>query len=193
MATDFYVNIKGKVAGPIGTKELVAMAESGDLSPNDMVRKGISSKWFFASQIKGLNFPPSQDYAPANTEGEEILEVSQESSEATKGLSIPAPFKYGFVGLLITLYYIAGCLMAIGTIFIVVFIIGMESRSQSDSTIKFITITGAIIIGALSCIFTFAVCQLLAMALDWSKNFHYIMHSNLTMMEIFLKSQKSPE
>jgi hypothetical protein len=42
--------------GPIGSKELKALANAGVLKPLHRVRKAETAKWYFANQVKGL-FP----------------------------------------------------------------------------------------------------------------------------------------
>ena len=73
MALKFYIQIKGKVSGPLSGSELMSLAQSGKLLPTDMVRQDGSDKWVQANRIRNLDFGASQE-EPVE-EIEEILEV----------------------------------------------------------------------------------------------------------------------
>ena len=49
------------------------------------------------------------------------------------------------------------------------------------------TIFGIIIFGAITSITCFAMAQLFAMAINGSRNLHYIMHSNLVAMRVMVR------
>ena len=58
MAARWFYQISGEELGPITTAELVELARSGKLSPDDKVKKN-DSKWVSASKVRGL-FPDDQ-------------------------------------------------------------------------------------------------------------------------------------
>ena len=74
MALKFYIQVKGKVSGPLIGSELKSLAQSGKLLPTDMVRQDGSDKWVQANRIRNLDFGASQE-EPVE-EIEEILEAS---------------------------------------------------------------------------------------------------------------------
>jgi len=95
MADWFYRIDGGEKQGPISPKELVRLAESGALSPDDLVRKEGTDKWVRASQIKGLTFlHPSPDVVsdpPEDDDGVFAEEYAEEDfDEMPAQLSTPA-------------------------------------------------------------------------------------------------------
>ncbi|MBI84776.1 MAG: hypothetical protein CMJ81_16410 [Planctomycetaceae bacterium] len=73
MASKFFIQKDGKTSGPMFSSNLMALAQSGKVAPNDLVWKEGSEKKVRAGQVKGLLFkspevvPPSpvQDDVPS--------------------------------------------------------------------------------------------------------------------------------
>lgn len=60
----WYYSLAGRTYGPISGTSLKALAEAGQLSPADLVRREGTSDWTEASTIEGL-FPPAPRPTPA--------------------------------------------------------------------------------------------------------------------------------
>ena len=71
MALKFYIQVKGKVSGPLSGSDLMSLAQSGKLLPTDMVRQDGSDKWVQANRIRNLAFGSPQ--VKVEEEIEEIL------------------------------------------------------------------------------------------------------------------------
>ena len=71
MALKFYIQVKGKVSGPLSGSELMSLAQLGKLLPTDMVRQDGSDKWVQANRIRNLAFGSPQ--VKVEEEIEEIL------------------------------------------------------------------------------------------------------------------------
>ncbi len=54
MSEQWYCSIEGKETGPLSAQQLKAIATNGRLSPDDLVRAGISGGWVPAKRVKGL-------------------------------------------------------------------------------------------------------------------------------------------
>ena len=54
MAGDWYLKTSGKELGPLSAQQLKAMADRGEISAGDPIRKGGQGNWVPASQVKGL-------------------------------------------------------------------------------------------------------------------------------------------
>ena len=197
MALKFYIQVKGKVSGPLSGSELMSLAQLGKLLPTDMVRQDGSDKWVQANRIRNLDFGTPQD--EPEEEIEEILEVEPlrpnpapvVNKPATQqhfliNDDLPPPPNYGFVEFVAGVYTFLGALTLIGSV-IAVFAIGAMESNGRDGGQKAGVIFGIIIFGAITAITCFAMAQLFAMAINGSKNLHYIMHSNLVAMRVMVR------
>lgn len=54
MATQWYCRLMGTEMGPYSSSQLIEMARSHQLTPEDFVRKGADGDWVYASRVKGL-------------------------------------------------------------------------------------------------------------------------------------------
>ena len=54
MATQWYCRLMGTEMGPFTSKQLLEMARSHRLTPDDSVKKGADGKWVGAHRVKGL-------------------------------------------------------------------------------------------------------------------------------------------
>lgn len=197
MALKFYIQVKGKVSGPLSGSELMSLAQLGKLLPTDMVRQDGSDKWVQANRIRNLEFGTPQD--EPEEEIEEILEVEPlrpnpapvVNKPATQqhfliNDDLPPPPNYGFVEFVAGVYTFLGALTLIGSVIAVIAIGALESNGR-DGGQKAGTIFGIIIFGAITAITCFAMAQLFAMAINGSRNLHYIMHSNLVAMRVMVR------
>lgn len=199
MALKFYIQVKGKVSGPLSGSELMSLAQLGKLLPTDMVRQDGSDKWVQANRIRNLEFGTPQE--ESEEEIEEVLEVeparyfpnpapvvNKPSTQQHFLINddLPPPPNYGFVEFVAGVYTFLGVLTLIGSV-IAVFAIGALESNGRDGGQKAGTIFGIIIFGAITSITCFAMAQLFAMAINGSRNLHYIMHSNLVGMRVMVR------
>ncbi len=203
MALKFYIQVKGKVSGPLIGSELMSLAQLGKLLPTDMVRQDGSDKWVQANRIRNLDFGTPQE--EPEEEIEEILEVepvrpnsapivNKPSTQQHSLISddLPPPPNYGFVEFVAGVYTFLGALTLIGSV-IAVFAIGALKTNDEGGGQKAGVIFGIIIFGAITSITCFAMAQLFAMAINGSKNLHYIMHSNMVAMRVMVKQFSKKE
>lgn len=119
MALKFYIQVKGKVSGPLIGSELMSLAQLGKLLPTDMVRQDGSDKWVQANRIRNLEFGTPQD-EPVE-EIEEILEIEpirQTTAQRANNQpaqqhflindDLPPPPNYGFVEFVAGVYTFLG-------------------------------------------------------------------------------------
>jgi GYF domain 2 len=205
MASHFYIQIKGIENGPMNSKELMLLAQLGRLSPTDMVRMDGSDKWVLASRIKELEFGSPQE--ESEVEIEEVLVVDPEpipppsflsspnpptpsgqsaGSISAPNINLPPPPDYGFVETVATMYNTMGVVTLIGSFIAVLIVSSVDSGGKDAFGQKFGSVIGIIIFGAIASITCFAMAQLFTMAINGSKNLHYIMHSNMVAMRVIV-------
>jgi hypothetical protein len=206
MASHFYIQIKGIENGPMNSKELMLLAQLGRLSPTDMVRMDGSDKWVLASRIKELEFGSPQEESEVEIE-EEVLVVDPEpipppsflsspnpptpsgqsaGSISAPNINLPPPPDYGFVETVATMYNTMGVVTLIGSFIAVLIVSSVDSGGKDAFGQKFGSVIGIIIFGAIASITCFAMAQLFTMAINGSKNLHYIMHSNMVAMRVIV-------
>jgi len=56
VATEWYCSIAGTISGPHLAGELQSLADRGELSPSDHIRRGKDGEWIRADSVKGLKF-----------------------------------------------------------------------------------------------------------------------------------------
>ena len=54
MAVEWYCRLMGTEMGPFTSSQLIQMARSHQLTPQDVVKKGAEGKWVDAHRVKGL-------------------------------------------------------------------------------------------------------------------------------------------
>ena len=244
MALKFYIQIKGKVSGPLSGSDLMSLAQSGKLLPTDMVRQDGSDKWVQANRIRNLAFgspqvkveeeieeilglepaPPKKTSHEVEEEIEEVLgleharlnKLYQELEEDILEIEpirqttaprannqpaqqhflinddLPPPPNYGFVEFVARVYTLLGVLTLIGSV-IAVFVVGAIESNGRDGGQKAGAIFGIMIFGAITSITCFAMAQLFAMAINGSRNLHYIMHSNMVAMRVMVQQFSKKE
>ena len=203
MKKKYYIQANGKVNGPLSGKDLMSLARLGKLLPTHMVRQDGSDKWIQANRIKELDFATPEEEPGEETEEvleleiEEVLELETDNSNsATPGNKLsnnqnyfinydlpPAP-SYGFVDFVAVVYNVFGVLTLIGSTSILIY---WASQTYGNGYQKASLIFGTILGGIMASITCFATAQLFAMAIDGSKNLHYIMHSNLVAMRVIVR------
>ena len=238
MALKFYIQVKGKVSGPLSGSDLMSLAQSGKLLPTDMVRQDGSDKWVQANRIRNLAFgspqvkveeeieeilglepaPPKKTSHEVEEEIEEVLgleharlnKLYQELEEDILEIEpirqttaprannqpaqqhflinddLPPPPNYGFVEFVAGVYTFLGVLTLIGSV-IAVFVVGAIESNGRDGGQKAGAIFGIMIFGAITSITCFAMAQLFAMAINGSRNLHYIMHYNMVAMRVMVQ------
>lgn len=75
MVQQWFVRIGDVRKGPLSSRELAGMAQSGELRPTDVVKKEGAATWVLASQVKGL-FPPSDPNASVVVDAVSIVSSS---------------------------------------------------------------------------------------------------------------------
>src|SRR5581483_8391732 len=87
MSAERYCQIQSSVHGPMTATNLKRMAERGQLTPTDHVRRGDAGKWVLAGAVKGLPFgekaaqatallpihPPEMETSPRRESPSEVL------------------------------------------------------------------------------------------------------------------------
>jgi hypothetical protein len=229
----FYCQKKGFDCVPLSSREVVELAKTGKLNPDDLIRLDGSSKWMPASKIKNLVFrnlqaepeeeigttlvidpepiPPTlQDLIERNRrwgQAETTAPIGHLGSPITPALPIgqpnnpipapndnlPPPPDYGFVQTVATMYNTMGVLTLIGSFFGVLIIGSKDSGGRDSGGQKESLIFGLIIFGAITSITMFAMAQLFTMAINGSKNLHYIMHSNMVAMRVIINQFSKKE
>jgi len=189
----------------MSSKELMLLAQSGMLSPSDLVRMDGSDKWVLASRIKELEFGSPQKESEVEI-GDEVLVIEPEpippasflsspipltpsgqpaDSISAPNINLPLPPDYGFVETFAIIYIIMGVITLIGCISAVIVLAALKTNDKDDGQ-KASVIIGIIIFGAIASITCFAMAQLFTMAINGSKNLHYIMHSNMVAMRVIV-------
>ena len=105
---------------------------------------------------------------------------------------LPPPPNYGFVEFVARVYTLLGVLTLIGSV-IAVFVVGAIESNGRDGGQKAGAIFGIMIFGAITSITCFAMAQLFAMAINGSRNLHYIMHSNMVAMRVMVQQFSKKE
>ena len=91
MAAEWYCNIAGREVGPLSPHQLKAMAERGQILPDDGVRRGADGPWIPAKEIGGLIPLP---VAPPPVAGPPIPEIAVGGNgpiPAPPPTTVPAP------------------------------------------------------------------------------------------------------
>jgi hypothetical protein len=99
MATQWYCRLMGTELGPFTSKQLLEMARSHQLMPDDSVKKEVDGMWVAAHRVKGLFDDPASStiiMASLPPEVKQALESKQETTnEAAK--PEPRPIKWYYI------------------------------------------------------------------------------------------------
>ncbi|TWT38147.1 hypothetical protein KOR34_31150 [Posidoniimonas corsicana] len=105
MATEWYCRLMGTEMGPFTSKQLLEMARSHQITPDDSVRKGPDGAWVGADRVKGLfedlsastiimaSLPPDVK-AALDRKQQEQEEAKQKAAAAAK----PRPVHWHYIG-----------------------------------------------------------------------------------------------
>jgi len=90
MATQWYCLLMGTELGPFTSKQLLEMARSHRLTPDDSVKKGADGMWVAAHRVKGLFDDASASTIIMASLPPEVIQAL-ESKPTTKKSSAPEP------------------------------------------------------------------------------------------------------
>lgn len=99
MATQWYCRLMGTELGPFNSKQLLEMARSHQLMPDDSVKKEADGTWVAAHRVKGLFDDPSSStiiMASLPPDVQQALERKQEAQEETPTAQ-PRPIKWYYI------------------------------------------------------------------------------------------------
>jgi hypothetical protein len=99
MATQWYCRLMGTELGPFTSKQLLEMARSHRLMPDDSVKKGAEGMWVAAHRVKGLFDDESAStiiMASLPPEVKQALESKQETTKETAAPE-PRPFNWYYI------------------------------------------------------------------------------------------------
>ena len=72
MELEWYLKVADKEVGPLSARQLKAMAERGQITPGDPIRRGSEGRWVPAGTVKGLlTTPPSEAGASPSGQAQE--------------------------------------------------------------------------------------------------------------------------
>jgi hypothetical protein len=96
MATEWYCRLMGSELGPFTSQQLIEMARSHQIMPDDSVKKGAGGDWVDANRVKGLFADPSGSsiiMAHLPPEAKQTVESNHEATKAasTKATAAPEP------------------------------------------------------------------------------------------------------
>lgn len=100
MASQWYCRLMGTEMGPFSSRQLLDMARSHQLTPNDAVRKGPKGRWVEASRVKGLFEDPGAStiiMASLPPEVKQALEAQQSSATHKAVSSKPAEVTWHYI------------------------------------------------------------------------------------------------
>ena len=98
MAVEWYCRLMGSELGPLTKDELLEMARSFRLTPEDLVRKGANGRWMPGYSIHGLFGPDAQSPAPAPKEPTESEpEPAEEPVEQSEPPPKPAAVQWFYI------------------------------------------------------------------------------------------------
>ena len=100
MATQWYCLLMGTELGPFTSKQLLEMARSHRLTPDDSVKKGADGMWVAAHRVKGLFDDASASTIIMASLPPEVKQALESKQETTNGAAVPKPRP-------ITWYYIS--------------------------------------------------------------------------------------
>ncbi len=100
MATQWYCQLMGTELGPFTSQQLLDMARSHRLMPDDAVRKGADGAWVAAHRVKGLFDDASASTIIMARLPPEVRQALDSKQETTKATAAPEPRP-------ITWYYIS--------------------------------------------------------------------------------------
>ena len=91
MATQWYCRLMGTELGPFTSKQLLEMARSHRLVPDDSVKKGADGMWLAAYHVKGLFDDASASTIIMASLPPEVRQALESTQETTKEATAPEP------------------------------------------------------------------------------------------------------
>ena len=92
MSVEWYCRLMGTEMGPYTSKQLIEMARSHQLTPQDFVKKGADGRWVDAHRVKGLfDEDASSTMITANLPPELKKAAAQQKEEAKQASASPPP------------------------------------------------------------------------------------------------------
>ena len=91
MATQWYCRLMGTELGPFTSKQLLEMARSHRLMPDDSVKKGAEGMWVAAHRVKGLFDDASASTIIMASLPPEVKQALESKQETTKETAAPEP------------------------------------------------------------------------------------------------------
>ena len=91
MATQWYCRLMGTELGPFTSKQLLEMARSHRLMPDDSVKKGADGMWVAAYRVKGLFDDASASTIIMASLPPEVKQALESKQETTKETAAPEP------------------------------------------------------------------------------------------------------
>jgi hypothetical protein len=91
MATQWYCRLMGTELGPFTSKQLLEMARSHRLMPDDSVKKGADGMWVAAHHVKGLFDDASASTIIMASLPPEVKQTLASKQETTKETAAPKP------------------------------------------------------------------------------------------------------
>ena len=91
MATQWYCRLMGTELGPFTSKQLLEMARSHRLMPDDSVKKGADGMWVAAYRVKGLFDDASASTIIMASLPPEVKQALESKLESTKEAAAPEP------------------------------------------------------------------------------------------------------
>ena len=91
MATQWYCQLMGTELGPFTSKQLLEMARSHRLVPDDSVKKGADGMWVAAHRVKGLFDDATASTIIMASLPPEVKQALESKPETTTEMAAPGP------------------------------------------------------------------------------------------------------
>ena len=96
MATQWYCRLMGTELGPFTSKQLLEMARSHRLMPDDSVKKGADGMWVAAHRVKGLFDDASASTIIMASLPPEVKQALDSKQETTTETAAPEPRSFNW-------------------------------------------------------------------------------------------------
>lgn len=91
MATQWYCRLMGSELGPFTSKQLLEMARSHQLMPDDSVKKEVDGMWVGAHRVKGLFDDPSLSSIIIASLPPDVQQALESAQKAPQEAATPEP------------------------------------------------------------------------------------------------------
>jgi hypothetical protein len=89
MATEWYCQLMGTELGPFTSKQLLEMARSHRVMPDDSVKKGVDGMWVAAHRVKGLFDDAAASTIIMASLPPQVKQALEDKQDATKNAAVP--------------------------------------------------------------------------------------------------------